>query len=73
MNASVAFAAYCKAHPRAARARWDAYGLAAMYLAGGRGDFVTPKRIHALINGGACNIGHIRRGVADARRDFAAS
>lgn len=65
---------YRRAHTRgAARVRWDAYDLACLYIFTGRGEQVTPKAIHALINGGRCLMSPVRAAIADARRDCAAA
>ncbi|MBY6388821.1 hypothetical protein HG717_33670 [Rhodococcus erythropolis] len=63
---------YRKAHTRgASRVRWDAYDLALLYLSTGRPELVTPKQIHAQINGGRCALSPVRAAIRDARRDCA--
>ncbi|WP_454231301.1 hypothetical protein [Mycolicibacterium fortuitum] len=62
---------YRLAHTRGAyRVRCDAYDLAMLYLSAGHPELVTPKRIHAMLNGGQCMFSAVRRGIADARRDY---
>lgn len=60
---------YRKDHRGAYRVRWDAYDLAVLYLSTGRPEMVTPKKIHAQINGGRCASSPVRSAIADARRD----
>lgn len=65
---------YRTAHTRGAyRVRWDAYDLAMLYLSTDRPHLVTPKRIHAQINGGRCAQAPVRAAIADARRDWTAA
>ncbi|MGJ6127312.1 hypothetical protein QN239_32555 [Mycolicibacterium sp. Y3] len=65
---------YRIAHTRGAyRVRWDAYDLAMLYLSTDRPHLVTPKRIHAQINGGRCAPAPVRAAIADARRDWTAA
>lgn len=62
---------YRTAHTRGAyRVRWDAYDLALLYLSTDRAHLVTPKRIHAQINGGRCAFAPVRAAIVDARRDW---
>lgn len=62
---------YRRAHTRGAyRVRCDAYDLAMLYLSAGHPELVTPKRIHAMLNGGQCLFSAVPGGIADARRDY---